>query len=93
MQKVINVVALLSGLVSLTVVGTTGYVYLNRESITELARERVTNSVTEAVTRALPGFVDKAMPDLPKLPSPTSGSTPPPCWISHTTEPLFLIPI
>lgn len=76
MQKVINVVALLSGLVSLTVVGTTGYVYLNRESITERARERITKSVTEAVTRALPGIVDKAVPEVPKLPSATGGAIP-----------------
>ncbi len=76
MQKVINVVALLSGLVSLTVVGTTGYVYLNRESITERGRERVTRSITEAVTGALPGIVDKAMPEVPKLPSATGGAIP-----------------
>lgn len=76
MQKVINVVALLSGLVSLTVVGTTGYVYLNRESITERVKERITKSVTEAVTRALPGIVDNAMPEVPKLPSATGGAIP-----------------
>ena len=76
MQKVINVVALLSGLVSLTVVGTTGYVYLNRDSITERAIEKCSKAVTDAVTKALPGIVDKAMPEVPKLPSATGGAIP-----------------
>jgi hypothetical protein len=76
MQKVINVVALLSGLVSLTVVGTTGYVYLNRDSITERAIEKVSKAATDAVTKALPGIVDKAMPEVEKLPSATGGAIP-----------------
>ena len=76
MQKVINVVALLSGLVSLTVVGTTGYVYLNRDSITEAAVEKVSKAATDAVTKALPGIVDKAMPEVEKLPSATGGAIP-----------------
>ena len=76
MQKVINVVALLSGLVSLTLVGTTGYVYLNRDSITERAVEKVSKAATDAVTKALPGIVDKAMPEVEKLPSATGGAIP-----------------
>ena len=76
MRKVIDAVALLSGLVSLALVGTTGYVYLNRDSITEAAIEKVSKAATDAVTKALPGIVDKAMPEVEKLPSATGGAIP-----------------
>ena len=56
MQKIINAIALGSSLVSLAVVGATGYVYLNREPIQETAKERVTKAVTEAVSGALGGL-------------------------------------
>ena len=76
MRKVIDAVALLSGLVSLTLVGTTAYVYLNRDSITAAAVEKVSKAATDAVTKALPGIVDKAMPEVEKLPSATGGAIP-----------------
>ena len=76
MRKVIDAVALLSGLVSLTLVGTTAYVYLNRDSITEAAIEKDSKAATDAVTKALPGIVDKAMPEVEKLPSATGGAIP-----------------
>ena len=40
MQKIINVLALASTVVSVTVVGVSGYVYLNREAIIEDIKEK-----------------------------------------------------
>ena len=48
MQKLVNVIALVSGVVSLTVVGTAGYVYVNKDAIIQ--------SVTEKALGSLGGF-------------------------------------
>ena len=37
MQKVVNVLAVASAVVSLTVVGTAGYVFVNREALVDLS--------------------------------------------------------
>ena len=42
MQKVINTIALLSGLVSLSVVGGGVYLYLNKDAMIEDARAKAT---------------------------------------------------
>ena len=65
MQKIVNVVALLSGLVSLGVVGGGAYLFLNKDAMIEDVRVKVTEEVTKAVTDALPKMVDSAMPNLP----------------------------
>jgi len=75
MQKLINLIALLSGLVSLSVLGGGAYLYLNKDTLIEDARTKVTKAVTEAVTEALPGMIDGAMPELPKV---TGGAAPVP---------------
>jgi hypothetical protein len=46
MQKIINVIAVASGVVSLAVVGTVGYVYVNRDSIVDGVKQQVMDSVT-----------------------------------------------
>jgi hypothetical protein len=76
MQKLINVVALLSGLVSLSVVGGGAYLYLNKDVLIERARKNATEAVTKAVTEALPGMVDAAVPELPKATGPALPSLP-----------------
>jgi hypothetical protein len=73
MQKLINLIALLSGLVSLSVVGGGAYLYLNKDTLVEDARAKVTKAVTEAVTEALPGMIDGAMPKMPEV---TGGALP-----------------
>ena len=70
MQKVVNVVALLSGLVSLSVVAGGAYLYLNKDAIIESAKEQAIKQVTETVAGALPGMIQGAMP---KMPSATGG--------------------
>ena len=65
MQKVINVLALSSFVVSAAVVGGGVYVYLNKDAMIEDAKEKITNAATEAIAGALPGLLDAAMPELP----------------------------
>jgi hypothetical protein len=75
MQKLINVVALLSGLVSLSVLGGGAYLYLNKTTLIEDAREKVTVAVTEALTEALPALLDGAIPEVPEVTGPAIPST------------------
>jgi len=75
MQKLINLIALLSGLVSLSVLGGGAYLYLNKDTLIEDARTKVTKAVTEAVTEALPGMIDGAIPELPKVTGPALPTT------------------
>lgn len=65
MQKLVNVVALLSGLVSLGVVGGGAYLFLNKDAMIEEIRVKATEEVTKVVTEALPGMVKSAMPTMP----------------------------
>ena len=73
MQKLINVLAVLSFVGVSGIIGTGAAVYLNREALAEQARERITKAVTAAVTDALPGMLDSAVPSLP---SATEGPVP-----------------
>ena len=75
MQKVINVLAVLSFLGTVSIVGGGAYVYLNREAIAEDVKEKVTKAATEAIAGALPGMLDAATP---KLPEATGGALPMP---------------
>ena len=68
MQKAINIIALLSGLVSLSVVGGGAYLYLNKDAMIEDIRKKATEQVTKAITEALPGIVDAALPEMPEVP-------------------------
>lgn len=73
MQKLINVLAVLSFVGVSGIIGTGAAVYLNREALAEQARERITKAVTAAVTDAIPGMLDSAVPSLP---SATEGPVP-----------------
>ena len=70
MQKVINVIALLSGLTSLAVIGGGVYLYKNADVLMEDARRKVTAAAVEAVSSALPTLVDAAVPELPETTGP-----------------------
>jgi hypothetical protein len=76
MQKLINGVALLSGLVSLAIVGGGAYLYTQKDALIESATAAATKAATEAVTSALPGMLDSAMPEVPELPGATGGVIP-----------------
>ena len=65
MQKLINVVALLSGLTSAALIGGSGYLLLNKDALIESARSKAIEEVTKTVTEALPGMISGAMPSMP----------------------------
>ena len=65
MQKVINVLAILSFLVTTTLIATSGYVYWRRDYIVERATKNITEAAKKAIADVLPGMLDAAMPELP----------------------------
>ena len=75
MQKIINVLAVLSFIGTAGIVGGGTYVYLNREALAENVKEKVAKAATEAIAGALPGMLDAATP---KLPEATGGALPMP---------------
>jgi len=73
MQKLINVIALLSGLTSAALIGGGAYVLLNKDAMIEAAKKQAIEQVTASVTEALPGMISGAMPEMPKM---TGGALP-----------------
>ena len=78
LQKIVNGIAIASGVVSITVVGVAGYVFIRKDAIIE----NVKGKVMEAVTDKLGGLGDLggglglpapsnpiAAPDSPSIPS------------------------
>jgi len=70
MQKLINGIAILSGVVSLSVVGLGGYVFIRKDAIIEDIKTKVTGAALGAVSGSLPDMVPDALPDFsgPALP-------------------------
>ncbi len=67
MQKVINVLAVLSFLGTTSILATSGYVYWRRDAIAEQVTENITKAATQAIADVLPGMLDAAMPELPNV--------------------------
>ena len=88
MQKLINVLALSSFLVSATAVGGGVYIYLNKDPLIEKAKEQVIESIKETLPGALAGGLGGALVPNPTqlLPSPTETLTETP---QYTTAPSF----
>lgn len=75
MQKIVNIIAIASGVVSLAVVGTAGYVYVQKDAIIESVKEKALKNIGGA---ALGGALGGGgLPGLPS-PSPTGPSLPVP---------------
>ena len=70
MQKVINVLAVLSFVGTAGIIGGGTVVYLRRDAIAERVKENVGKAATEAIAKALPGMMDAAMPELPETTGP-----------------------
>jgi len=75
MQRVFNVLALSSFVLSATLIGGAGYLLLNKDAMIEEAKKGVVKAATDAVANALPGMIDAAMPELPEV---TGGTLPVP---------------
>ena len=67
LQKIVNGIAIASGVVSLTVVGIAGYVYIRKDAIIDNVKGKIIESV-------LPGGIGGALGGggLPSLPSPST---------------------
>tara|TARA_A100001035_G_C27481425_1_gene363397 strand:- start:281 stop:511 length:231 start_codon:yes stop_codon:yes gene_type:complete len=67
MQKIINGIAIASGVISLTVVGAVGVVYFNKDAIIENVKgkvmEAVMPSIGGGITNAIPDSTGPAIPD------------------------------
>ena len=57
LQKIINGIAIASGVVSITVVGAVGVVYLNKDAIIENVKSKVMESVTGSLGHLGGGLV------------------------------------
>ena len=60
MQKIVNIVALASGVVSIAVVGSGLFIYVNRDKLVD----NVKSEIMGAVTGSLGGVVDSKMPKM-----------------------------
>ena len=79
MQKFINAIAIASGIISLTVVGSGVVIYLQKDAIIDGIKSKVMGSVLDSVTPDLGGIAGDAIPDftgpaapLPSAPTPTA---------------------
>ena len=72
LQKIVNGIAITSGVVSLAVVGTVGYVYIRKDAIIEDIKGKVMESVMPdlggGIMNAIPDFTGPAAP-LPDAPA------------------------
>ncbi len=73
MQKLINVLSLISFGVSAVIVGGGAYLYLNKDALIEKVKEQATEEITKALTDALPSMINGAMPEIPSM---TGGAVP-----------------
>ena len=73
LQKIVNGIAIASGVVSLAVVGTVGYVYVRKDAIIENIKGKVMEAVMpdigSGITDAIPSFTGPAT-SVPKSPMP-----------------------
>tara|TARA_B100000945_G_scaffold291869_1_gene266711 strand:+ start:198 stop:452 length:255 start_codon:yes stop_codon:yes gene_type:complete len=76
MQKIVNIIAIASGVVSLTVVGVGGYVYVNQDSIIESVKQKALGSLGGLGGALGGGAIDGAVDfDLP-ISQPPVGTSP-----------------
>ena len=69
MQKIVNGIAIFSGVVALGVVGLGGYVFIRKDAIIDGVKEKV----MDAVMPSIGGGIMKSIPDLtgPAMPGPS----------------------
>ena len=71
MQKIINGIAIFSGVVALGVVGLGGYVFIRKDAIIDGVKERVMDAVMPdiggGIMESIPDITGPAMPTMPKL--------------------------
>ena len=73
LQKIVNGIAIASGVVSITVVGAVGFVYFNKDAIIENVKSKVMESVLPG---GIGGAIGGAVPLIPSADAPTSPAEP-----------------
>ena len=72
MQKIVNAIAIASGVGVLAIVGAGGYLYLNKDALIEKVKSQVMEAVLPSIgggiTDAIPKVTGPAMPNLPSSP-------------------------
>ena len=71
MQKIINGIAIASGVVSLTVIGLGGYVFIRKDAIIDGVKSKIIESVSDKMGDMLPDIVGGSIPGTtgPALPA------------------------
>ena len=75
LQKIVNGIAIASGVVSLTVIGLGGYVFIRKDAIIENVKGKVMEAVSDKLGSALSGGLSLPAPSNP-IAAPESPSTP-----------------
>ena len=76
LQKIVNGIAIASGIVSLTVVGIAGYVYIRKDAIIDNVKSKVMESVLPGgIGGALGGAGGLGLPS-PSTPTPETPASP-----------------
>ena len=69
MQKIVNGIAIFSGVVALGVVGLGGYVFIRKDAIIDSVKEKVMDAVMPdiggGITNAIPDMTGDAIPNVP----------------------------
>ena len=76
LQKIVNGIAIASGVVSITVIGIGGYVFIRKDAIIENVKGKVMEAVSDKLGGALGGGLGLPAPSNP-IASPDSPATPP----------------
>ena len=80
LQKIVNGIAITSGVVSLAVVGTVGYVYIRKDAIIENVKGKVMEAVMPdiggGIMKSIPSFTGPAAPVNPQADAPAKSIIP-----------------
>ena len=78
LQKIVNGIAIVSGVVSLAIVGTAGYVYVRKDAIIENVKGKIMESVLPGgIGGAIGGAGGGALGGALQLPAPDDGADAP----------------
>ena len=78
LQKIVNGIAIVSGVVSLAIVGTAGYVYVRKDAIIENVKGKIMESVLPGgIGGAIGGAGGGALGGALQLPAPDTGADAP----------------
>ena len=72
MQKIINLLAVLSFVGTAGIIGGGTYIFLQKDAIIDRLKKQVTEAAVEGVSGALPGLIDAAMAELPTTTGPVT---------------------